>query len=141
LSGRGEVPKFGTGEFRKLSETLVLNVPARFYRTATGAEPVRKWLKALSREDKRIVGTDIATVEFGWPVGMPTCRSLTSRRGLLEVRSSLTQNRIARVLFCIHQGHMMLLHGFIKKTQQTPENDLDLAVKRQKEVEGGKAAK
>jgi len=116
-------------------------LPARFYRTATGAEPVRKWLKALSREDKRIVETDIATVEFGWPVGMPTCRPLASRRGLLEVRSSLTQNRIARVLFCIHQGQMVLLHGFIKKTQQTPENDLDLAVKRQKEVEGGKAAK
>ena len=116
-------------------------LPARFYRTAAGAEPVRKWLKELSRADKRIVGTDIATVEFGWPVGMPTCRPLASRRGLLEVRSSLTQNRIARVLFCIHQGQMVLLHGFIKKTQQTPENDLDLAVKRQKEVEGGKAAK
>jgi phage-related protein len=116
-------------------------LPARFYRTAAGAEPVRKWLKALSREDKRIVGTDIATVEFGWPVGMPTCRPLASRRGLLEVRSSLTQKRIARVLFCIHRGQMVLLHGFIKKTQQTPENDLELAVKRQKEVEGGKAAK
>ncbi len=116
-------------------------LPARFYRTGMGAEPMRKWLKALSREDKRIVGTDIATVEFGWPVGMPTCRPLASRRGLLEVRRSLTQNRIARVLFCIHQGQMVLLHGFIKKTQQTPENDLDLAVKRQKEVEGGKAAK
>ena len=116
-------------------------LPARFYRTAMGTEPVRKWLKTLSREDRRIVGTDIATVEFGWPVGMPTCRPLASRRGLLEVRSSLTQNRIARVLFCIHQGQMVLLHGFIKKTQQTPENDLDIAVKRQKEVEGGKAAK
>ena len=116
-------------------------LPARFYRTAAGAEPVRKWLKALSREDKRIVGTDIATVEFGWPVGMPTCRPLPSRRGLSEVRSSLTQNRIARVLFCIHQGQMVLLHGFIKKTQQTPGNDLDLAVRRQKEIEGGKAAK
>ena len=103
------------------------------------AEPVRKWLKALSREGRRIVGTDIATVEFGWPVSMPTCRPLSSRRGLLEVRNSLT--RIARVLFCIHQGQMVLLHGFIKKTQQTPENDLNLAVKRQKEVEGGKAAK
>jgi phage-related protein len=116
-------------------------LPARFYRTAAGAEPVRKWLKELSRADKRIVGTDIATVEFGWPVGMPTCRPLASRRGLLEVRSSLTQNRIARVLFCIHKGQMVLLHGFIKKTQQTPENDLNLAVRRQKEVEGGKAAK
>jgi phage-related protein len=116
-------------------------LPARFYRTAAGGEPVRKWLKSLSREDKRIVGTDIATVEFGWPVGMPTCRPLASRRGLLEVRSFLTQGRIVRVLFCIRQGQMVLLHGFIKKTQQTRERDLDLAVKRQKEVEGGKAAK
>ena len=110
-------------------------LPARFYRTAMGAEPVRKWLKALSREDKRIVGTDIATVEFGWPVGMPTCRPLASRRGLLEVRSSLSQNRIARVLFCIQQGRMVLLHGFIKKTRQTPDEDLTLARKRKKELE------
>lgn len=116
-------------------------LPATFYRTAMGAEPVRRWLKALSREDKRIVGTDIATVEFGWPVGMPTCRPLTSRRGLWEVRSSLTRNRIARVLFFVYQGQMVLLHAFIKKTQQTPEGDLDLAVKRQKEVESGKTAK
>lgn len=115
-------------------------LPARFYRTATGAEPVRKWLKALTREDKRTVGTDIATVEFGWPVGMPTCRPLTSRRGLWEVRSSLTRNRIARVLFFVYQRQMVLLHGFIKKTQQTPKADLDLAVKRQKEVESGKTA-
>ncbi|HUN76745.1 MAG TPA: type II toxin-antitoxin system RelE/ParE family toxin [Steroidobacteraceae bacterium] len=116
-------------------------LPAIFYRTTTGAEPVRKGLKALSREDKRIVGTDIATVEFGWPVGMPTCRSLASRRGLWEVRSSLTQNRIARVLFVVYQGQMVLLHGFIKKTQRTPEEELDLAVKRQREVESGKTAK
>ncbi len=116
-------------------------LPAIFYRTATGAEPARKWLKALSREDKRIVGTDIATVEFGWPVGMPTCRSLASRRGLWEVRSSLTQKRIARILFVVYQGQMVLLHGFIKKTQQTPEEELDLAVKRQKEVESGKTSK
>jgi len=116
-------------------------LPATFYRTAAGVEPVRKWLKALPREDKRIVGTDIATVEFGWPVGMPTCRALTSRRGLWEVRSSLTQNRIGRVLFFVHQGQMVLLHGFIKKTQETPTEDLDLAVKRQKEVKSGSAAK
>ncbi len=114
---------------------------ATFYRTATGAEPVRKWLKALTREDRRIVGTDIATVEFGWPVGMPPCRPVTSRRGLREMRSSLTQSRIARVLFFVYQGQMVLLHGFIKKTQQTPEEELDLAVKRRKEVESGKTAK
>ncbi|HMK24148.1 MAG TPA: type II toxin-antitoxin system RelE/ParE family toxin [Terriglobales bacterium] len=116
-------------------------LPATFYRSATGVEPVRKWLKALSREDKRIVGTDIATVEFGWPVGMPTCRPLSSRRGLWEVRSSLTQSRIARILFFVYQEQMVLLHGFIKKTQETPKSDLDLAVKRQKEVESGKTTK
>ena len=116
-------------------------LPATFYRTAAGTEPVRKWLKGLSREDKRIVGTDIATVEFGWPVGMPTCRPVTSRRALWEVRSHLTHNRIARILFFVHQGHIVLLHGFIKKTQQTAEEELDLAVKRQKEVEGGQGAK
>ena len=102
---------------------------------------MRKWLKALSRKDKRIVGTDIATVEFGWRVAMPTCRALTSRRGLWEVRSTLTQNRIARVLLFVYQGQMVLLHGFIKKTQQTPAEELDLAVRRQKEVESGKTAK
>jgi len=74
-------------------------------------------------------------------VAMPTCRALTSRRGFWEVRSTLTQNRIARVLFFVYQGQMVPLHGFIKKTQQTPAEELDLAVRRQKEVESGKTAK
>lgn len=80
------------------------------------------------------MGLDIATVEYGWPVGMPVCRAITGRRGLWEVRSSLPGGRIARVLFCIHQGQLVLLHAFIKKSQQTPERDLDLAMKRKKEV-------
>lgn len=116
-------------------------LPARFYRTAAGTEPVRNWLKGLPTEDKRILGTDIATVEFGWPVGMPTCRPVASRPGLWEVRSSLSQNRIARVLFFVHERQMVLLHAFIKKAQRIPGEELDLAVKRQKEVESGKAAK
>jgi phage-related protein len=117
-------------------------LPAIFYRTAAGSEPVRAWLKSLSRDDKRVVGQDIATVEFGWPVGMPHCRSLAPRRGLWEVRSSLTGNRIGRVLFFIHEGQMVLLHGFIKKTQQTPDQELDLAVKRKMEIENdGKTKK
>jgi phage-related protein len=118
-----------------LARTTPKHVPAVFYRTSAGAEPVRSWLKGLPAEDRRIVGLDIATVEFGWPVGMPVCRSVTSRRGLWEVRSTLTGGRIARVLFCIHRGQMILLHGFIKKTQQTPDRDLDLAMKRKKEME------
>ena len=110
-------------------------VPAIFYRTGTGAEPVRDWLRGLSAEDKRILGADIATVEFGWPVGMPVCRPIASRRGLWEVRSSLPGGRIARVIFCMHDGCMVLLHGFVKKTQKTPDAALDLATKRKKEIE------
>jgi len=117
-----------------LTQTTAKRVPAVFYRTGTGTEPVRGWLKELTTEDRRIVGLDIATVEFGWPVGMPVCRPIASRRGLWEVRSNLTGGRIARVLFCMHRGQMVLLHGFIKKTQQTSDRDLDLAVKRKKEL-------
>lgn len=116
-------------------------LPAMFYCSAAGAEPVRKWLTALPREDRRIVGQDIATVEFGWPIGMPLCRSLTSRRGLWEVRSSMRNGRIARVLFFAHQGQMVLLHGFIKKAERTPDSDLILAMKRKSEVERGSKAK
>jgi|SRR5271154_250968 len=104
-------------------------VPVVFFRTAAGGEPVREWLKALpSSEDRKCVGEDIKTVEFGWPLGMPVCRPLGS--GIYEVRTSLAQNRIARVLFYIDRnGRMVLLHGFIKKTQKTPDEDLDLAKK------------
>jgi phage-related protein len=72
-------------------------------------------------------------VEFGWPVGMPLCKSLAG--GLWEVRSNLTDGRIARVIFCVAHGRMVLLHGFIKKTPKTPQIDLDTARKRQKEIE------
>ena len=107
-------------------------LPAVFYRTVAGNEPVREWLKELNQPDRRIVGQDIATAEFGWPVGMPVCRSLG--RGLYEVRSDLASSRIARVIFCITRQRMVLLHGFIKKTQKTPKADLELALKRKKEV-------
>lgn len=103
-------------------------VVARFYATATGDEPVRRWLKSLSRADCRIIGTDIQIVEFGWPVGLPVCRSLGN--GLWEVRSNISDKRIARVIFGIHGGEIILLHGFIKKTQKTPGKDLNLAAQR-----------
>lgn len=108
-------------------------LPAVFYRSTAGGEPVRDWLKALPQDDRRIVGFDIATAEFGWPVGMPLCRPLGG--GLWEVRSSLTQGRIARVIFCVSEDSMVLLHGFVKKTRKTPRPDLELARRRQKEVE------
>jgi phage-related protein len=108
------------------SENQGKTVPAVFYRTDAGGEPVREWLRGLSPEDRKRIGEDIKTVEFGWPLGMPVCRPLG--RGIYEVRTSLAQNRIARTLFYIDKkGRMVLLHGFIKKTQKTPQEDLNLA--------------
>ncbi len=83
-------------------------------------------------EDRKLIGRDIQKVEFGWPLGMPYCRSLGN--GLWEVRSDLTDGKIGRVIFGIVRKRMVLLHGFVKKTQKTPEQDLKLAVKRMKEV-------
>jgi len=109
----------------------VKRLPAAFYELQSGRLPVQEWLKSLDRIDRKIIGEDIKDVEFSWPIGMPLCRALGN--GLWEVRSELTQGRIARVLFCIHKGRMVLLHGFVKKTQKTPDADLNLAVKRKKE--------
>lgn len=110
----------------------IKKLPAVFYCTATGREPVREWLMKLDRADRRILGEDIATAEYGWPVGMPVCRPLG--KDLYEIRSDISHSRIARVIFCVVEGKMVLLHGFIKKTQKTAKADLDLALKRKKEV-------
>ena len=102
-----------------------------FYRTSSGNEPVREWLRSLDREDKKIIGEDIKTVQFGWPLGMPLIRKLEPN--LWEVRSHL-KNRIARILFTIIDGNMVLVHGFIKKSQKTPLDDINLAKKRIAEI-------
>jgi phage-related protein len=107
-------------------------IPLVFWRSATGREPVREWLNELPREDQRNIGRDIAKVQFGWPIGLPLCRPLS--RGLWEVRSSLPSRREARVLFGFHDGMLIALHSFIKKTQATPDKDLALARQRLKEV-------
>jgi len=107
-------------------------VSARFYRSLNGREPVREWLKALDKEDRRTIGQDIATVEYGWPIGMPVCRALGA--GLWEVRSTLPSRRIARVFFMVAEGHLLLLHSFIKKTQATPKMELAVARARMREV-------
>ena len=107
-------------------------VSAFFYESASGNQPVREWILALSVEDRKLVGRDIQKVEFGWPLGMPYCRSLGN--GLWEVRSDLTGGKIARVIFAVAGERMVLLHGFLKKTQKTPTQDLQLALKRMKEV-------
>jgi phage-related protein len=105
---------------------------AVFYRSASGNEPVREWLKSLPAADRRIIGADIKTVEYGWPIGMAVCKSLGA--GIWEVRSNLSGGRIARVLFGIQDGWMYLLNGFIKKSQKTPLAEIELARKRLKEV-------
>jgi phage-related protein len=108
-------------------------ITARFYRSAMSRNPVRDWLIKLDKEDRRIIGKDIQKVEFGWPIGMPYCRALG--HGIWEVRSDLSGSRIARVIFSIVAGEMVLLHGFEKKTQKTPTHDIELALKRKREIE------
>ena len=98
-----------------------------FFQTTTGREPVREWLKALPREERRIIGEDIKTVQFGWPLGMPLVRKVD--KDLWEVRSRLP-DRIARVIFTTGESRMVLLHGFIKHSQKTPKEDLALAKSR-----------
>src|SRR5579859_7004987 len=99
-------------------------IPVVFYRTQGGAEVVRDWLRSLDNADRQAVGLDLMRVQYRWPVGMPLCRALGD--GLWEVRTALPSNRIARVL---------VLHGFIKKTQKTPVDDLALARRRNREFE------
>ncbi|MBZ0149565.1 MAG: type II toxin-antitoxin system RelE/ParE family toxin [Pseudorhodoplanes sp.] len=107
-------------------------LPAFFYALPSGREPVREWLKDLSAADRKIIGEDIKDVEFAWPIGMPLCRSLGD--GLWEVRSQLSHGRIARVTFCIRRARMVLLYGFVKKSQKTPASDLRLAKERMRDI-------
>jgi len=107
-------------------------VPLAFWRSAAGSEPVRAWLNELPREDKRVIGRDIARVQFGWPMGLPVCRPLG--KGLYEVRSSLPSGREARVLFGFRDGMLIALSAFIKKSQATPADELELARRRLKEM-------
>lgn len=107
-------------------------LPVFFYRTRRGAEPVRDWLKALPAGERRVIGFDLDRVQKQWPVGMPLCRSLGS--GLWELRSSLPGNRVARLMFFVEDDEIYVLHGFIKKTQKTPDDEIALARRRLKET-------
>lgn len=108
-------------------------IPVVFYRTRGGSEVVRDWLRALDEKERNAIGLDLMRIQFRWPVGMPLCRSMGD--GLWEIRTSLPSNRIARVMFCVAQERIVILNGFIKKTQKTPDEELALARKRQKEFE------
>lgn len=106
--------------------------PLFFFQSSSGTEPVREWLKDLDEPDRQAVGQDLMRAQWRWPVGMPLCRAMG--QGLWEVRTALPSHRIARVLLCLHEGGLVALHAFIKKTQKTPDDELALARKRQKEL-------
>jgi len=110
--------------------TTTPKLVVRFFRTGPANEPVREWLKGLDVDDRKAIGEDIKDVEFSWPIGMPLVRALGG--DLWEVRSNLLRGRIARVLFCVEAKQMVLLHGFIKKTQKTPKREIELARKRRR---------
>lgn len=110
-------------------------IVARFYRLASGREPVREWLRELSADDRGSIGRDLMKVEYGWPCGLPLCRPLSGHAGLFEVRSRLSGGRNARVIFTVSAGVMLLLHGFIKKSRATPERELKLADRRRRDHE------
>lgn len=115
-----------------MASDRLTEIPVVFYRTRVGTEPVRAWLRGLSADDRRTIGNDLATLQVGWPLGMPLCRSLGS--GLWELRSRLAGNRIARLIFFIGQGRIGVVHGFVKKTQKTPPAEITLAHRRMKEM-------
>lgn len=106
-------------------------IPVNFYKEESGNEPVREWLHELNSDDRKNIGRDIRTVQLEWPIGSPLVKPLGN--GLWEIRSTL-DNRNARILFVFHAGAIILLHGFIKKTQKTPPQDISLAQKRAKNL-------
>ena len=117
--------RFGMSAKHSSVKRPVLDVV--FYQTPSGAEPVREWLKELPAHERQAIGEDIKAVQFRWPLGMPLVRKLTGK--VWEVRTQLP-TRIARVLFTVKGKHMVLLHGFIKKTQATSAQDIELAQNR-----------
>jgi phage-related protein len=108
-------------------------IPLIFYRTEAGSEPVREWLKGLPEAERQAIGKDLLRAQWRWPVGMSLCRPLGG--GMWEVRTDLPTKRTARVMLYLYHGHLVALHGFIKKTRTTPDEDWALARKRRKELE------
>ncbi len=112
-------------------------IAVRFFKSENGNEPVRDWLLTLDKEDRKIVGADIQTVEFGFPIGMPLVRKIDTKYKLWEVRSKLASDKIARVIFTIYKDCMILLHAFIKKDQKLPEKEKNTAIERRKKIDTG----
>ncbi len=108
-------------------------IPLVFFCTLAGGEPVREWLKGLPEAERRAIGKDLLRAQWRWPIGMPLCRPLGG--GLWKIRTDLPTKKTSRVLLCVHRDHLVALHGFIKKTRKTPDEDLEIARKRKKELE------
>lgn len=109
--------------------SILRPLPAVFFKTDAGNEPVREWLKDMSKEERTLVGIDIKTVQYCWPVGKPLVDSLGD--GLWEIRTRLSDT-IARTIFFERDQAIVLLHGFIKKTKKTPPQDKKLSLQRKK---------
>jgi phage-related protein len=119
---------------KQFTEKDLTPIQVVFWSTEQGNEPVRDWLKDMSKDDRVKIGHDLALLQYGWPVGMPLCKSL--KGGLWELRSKVAAGRqVARIILTFYDGTLVLLHGFIKKTNKTPKDDLDLATKRKKTLE------
>jgi len=109
-----------------MNDEMILDVV--FFRTESGNEPVREWLREMAAADRKSIGEDVQTVQFRWPLGMPLVRKMET--GLWEVRSKVSDGRIARVFFTVIDREMVLLHGIIKKSQKTAAGDLEQAKDR-----------
>ncbi len=108
-------------------------IPSIFFRTLSGMEPVREWLKDLPEEERHAIGRNLLRGQWRWPVGMPLCGAMGG--GLWEIRTDLPTKRTVRVSLCLYRSHLAARHGFIKKTRAAPDEDLALARKRKRELE------
>lgn len=104
-----------------------------FFKTEAGNQPVLEWLRSLGDDDRKIIGDDLRTVQFGWPIGMPLCKPLGD--GLYEVRSKISDKKIVRLIFFQSEDNLIIVDGFIKKTQRTPKSELDYSKKCKSEYE------
>ena len=106
---------------------LVQQIEVCFYQEESGNTPVRAWLQDLSQDDRKVIGRDIKKIQISWPVNNLLVKPLGCK--MWEIRTRL-DNRIVRIIFAFHDSKIILLHGFIKKTQKTPQQEIDLAIKR-----------
>ena len=101
-----------------------------FFELESGNQPVKEFIKSLTKDNKKIIGADIRVVQNCFPVGLPLVRKLKS--GLWEIRSDI-KDGICRVFFTFIMKEIILLHGIVKKTQKTPQRDIYIAMERIKE--------